>query len=220
MTPPAGGVPRAASAAVMYPPAPPAPRRDFISVTLSLDQSDDGSKTRRRRSCWRVRTAPRPLVSAPHAASGRRRRRWPWEGALVPAALPTGRARRPERGRAPDRADAPPAGSLRKPEVPQLALLRGRERECGHFEPRCVPRGGGRPHAASGQGQVRRGLSPPHALWSRSPRPVCGQKRTRCPFPSSSYLPQCILPRHPAQPVTRREGAAPVQPQWNGRGTF
>ncbi|XP_070286344.1 endoplasmic reticulum mannosyl-oligosaccharide 1,2-alpha-mannosidase isoform X2 [Myotis yumanensis] len=38
----------------MYPPAPPAPRRDFISVTLNLDQRDDGSKTRRRRSCWRA----------------------------------------------------------------------------------------------------------------------------------------------------------------------
>ncbi|XP_066111754.1 endoplasmic reticulum mannosyl-oligosaccharide 1,2-alpha-mannosidase-like [Saccopteryx bilineata] len=37
----------------MYPPVPPAPHRDFISVTLSLDQSDDSSKTRRRRSCWR-----------------------------------------------------------------------------------------------------------------------------------------------------------------------
>ncbi|XP_054440091.1 endoplasmic reticulum mannosyl-oligosaccharide 1,2-alpha-mannosidase [Pteronotus mesoamericanus] len=37
----------------MYPPTPPGPHRDFISVTLSLGQSDDGSKTRRRRSCWR-----------------------------------------------------------------------------------------------------------------------------------------------------------------------
>ncbi|XP_006918189.1 endoplasmic reticulum mannosyl-oligosaccharide 1,2-alpha-mannosidase isoform X4 [Pteropus alecto] len=37
----------------MYPSAPPAPRRDFISVTLSLDQSYDGSKSRQRRSCWR-----------------------------------------------------------------------------------------------------------------------------------------------------------------------
>ncbi|KAM7093670.1 endoplasmic reticulum mannosyl-oligosaccharide 1,2-alpha-mannosidase [Molossus nigricans] len=37
----------------MYPSAPSAPHRDFISVTLSLGQSDDGSKTLRRRSCWR-----------------------------------------------------------------------------------------------------------------------------------------------------------------------
>ncbi|KAF6125620.1 mannosidase alpha class 1B member 1 [Phyllostomus discolor] len=37
----------------MYPPAPPAPHRDFISVTLSLGQGDDGSKAQRRRSCWR-----------------------------------------------------------------------------------------------------------------------------------------------------------------------
>uniref|UniRef100_A0A673VMM7 alpha-1,2-Mannosidase n=1 Tax=Suricata suricatta TaxID=37032 RepID=A0A673VMM7_SURSU len=37
----------------MYPPPPPAPHRDFISVTLSLDQSYDGSKSWRRRSCWR-----------------------------------------------------------------------------------------------------------------------------------------------------------------------
>uniref|UniRef100_A0A8C0SEZ2 alpha-1,2-Mannosidase n=1 Tax=Canis lupus familiaris TaxID=9615 RepID=A0A8C0SEZ2_CANLF len=38
----------------MYPPLPPpAPHRDFISVTLSLGQSYDGSKSWRRRSCWR-----------------------------------------------------------------------------------------------------------------------------------------------------------------------
>ncbi|KAF6327658.1 mannosidase alpha class 1B member 1 [Rhinolophus ferrumequinum] len=37
----------------MYPPAPPAPHRDFISVTLNFGQSYDGSKSRRRRSCWR-----------------------------------------------------------------------------------------------------------------------------------------------------------------------
>ncbi|XP_045326330.1 endoplasmic reticulum mannosyl-oligosaccharide 1,2-alpha-mannosidase-like isoform X5 [Leopardus geoffroyi] len=37
----------------MYPPPPPAPHRDFISVTLSLGQSYDGSKSWRRRSCWR-----------------------------------------------------------------------------------------------------------------------------------------------------------------------
>ncbi|XP_070452117.1 LOW QUALITY PROTEIN: endoplasmic reticulum mannosyl-oligosaccharide 1,2-alpha-mannosidase-like [Equus przewalskii] len=53
LTPPVGGVPRAASAAVMYPPPPPAPPRDFISVTLSPGQGYDGSKSRRRRSCWR-----------------------------------------------------------------------------------------------------------------------------------------------------------------------
>ncbi|XP_039076667.1 endoplasmic reticulum mannosyl-oligosaccharide 1,2-alpha-mannosidase-like [Hyaena hyaena] len=53
LTPPVGGVARAAAAAVMYPPPPPAPHRDFTSVTLSLDQSYDGSKSWRRRSCWR-----------------------------------------------------------------------------------------------------------------------------------------------------------------------
>ncbi|XP_004848847.1 endoplasmic reticulum mannosyl-oligosaccharide 1,2-alpha-mannosidase [Heterocephalus glaber] len=37
----------------MYPPPPPAPHRDFISVTLSLGESYDNSKSRRRRSCWR-----------------------------------------------------------------------------------------------------------------------------------------------------------------------
>ncbi|XP_034506396.1 endoplasmic reticulum mannosyl-oligosaccharide 1,2-alpha-mannosidase-like [Ailuropoda melanoleuca] len=38
----------------MYPTPPPAaPHRDFISVTLSLGQSYDGSKSWRRRSCWR-----------------------------------------------------------------------------------------------------------------------------------------------------------------------
>uniref|UniRef100_F6RF87 alpha-1,2-Mannosidase n=1 Tax=Equus caballus TaxID=9796 RepID=F6RF87_HORSE len=37
----------------MYPPPPPAPPRDFISVTLSPGQGYDGSKSRRRRSCWR-----------------------------------------------------------------------------------------------------------------------------------------------------------------------
>ncbi|XP_055455924.1 endoplasmic reticulum mannosyl-oligosaccharide 1,2-alpha-mannosidase isoform X2 [Psammomys obesus] len=35
------------------PPPPPAPHRDFISVTLSLGESYDNSKSRRRRSCWR-----------------------------------------------------------------------------------------------------------------------------------------------------------------------
>uniref|UniRef100_A0A7N5JZV0 Uncharacterized protein n=1 Tax=Ailuropoda melanoleuca TaxID=9646 RepID=A0A7N5JZV0_AILME len=54
LTPPVGGAARAASAAVMYPTPPPAaPHRDFISVTLSLGQSYDGSKSWRRRSCWR-----------------------------------------------------------------------------------------------------------------------------------------------------------------------
>ncbi|EGW07393.1 Endoplasmic reticulum mannosyl-oligosaccharide 1,2-alpha-mannosidase [Cricetulus griseus] len=38
----------------MYPPPPPAPHRDFISVTLSLGESYDNSKSRRRRSCWRA----------------------------------------------------------------------------------------------------------------------------------------------------------------------
>ncbi|XP_027797266.1 endoplasmic reticulum mannosyl-oligosaccharide 1,2-alpha-mannosidase isoform X3 [Marmota flaviventris] len=37
----------------MYPPPAPAPHRDFISVTLSLGESYDNSKSRRRRSCWR-----------------------------------------------------------------------------------------------------------------------------------------------------------------------
>uniref|UniRef100_A0A8C6QB22 alpha-1,2-Mannosidase n=2 Tax=Nannospalax galili TaxID=1026970 RepID=A0A8C6QB22_NANGA len=37
----------------MYPPPPPAPHRDFISVTLSLGETYDNSKSRRRRSCWR-----------------------------------------------------------------------------------------------------------------------------------------------------------------------
>ncbi|KAG8518622.1 Endoplasmic reticulum mannosyl-oligosaccharide 1,2-alpha-mannosidase [Galemys pyrenaicus] len=37
----------------MYPPPPPAPQRDFISVTLSLGPSYEGSKRWRRRSCWR-----------------------------------------------------------------------------------------------------------------------------------------------------------------------
>ncbi|KAM6183613.1 endoplasmic reticulum mannosyl-oligosaccharide 1,2-alpha-mannosidase [Erethizon dorsatum] len=37
----------------MYPPPPPAPHRDFISVTLSLGESYDNNKSRRRRSCWR-----------------------------------------------------------------------------------------------------------------------------------------------------------------------
>ncbi|XP_064435172.1 endoplasmic reticulum mannosyl-oligosaccharide 1,2-alpha-mannosidase isoform X3 [Mirounga angustirostris] len=37
----------------MYPTPPPAPQRDFISVTLSLGRSYDGSKSWRRRSCWR-----------------------------------------------------------------------------------------------------------------------------------------------------------------------
>ncbi|XP_053413093.1 LOW QUALITY PROTEIN: endoplasmic reticulum mannosyl-oligosaccharide 1,2-alpha-mannosidase [Nycticebus coucang] len=54
LTPPVGRVPRAV-AAVMYPPPPPPPppHRDFISVTLSLGESYDNSKTLRRRSCWR-----------------------------------------------------------------------------------------------------------------------------------------------------------------------
>nr|XP_019612254.1 PREDICTED: endoplasmic reticulum mannosyl-oligosaccharide 1,2-alpha-mannosidase [Rhinolophus sinicus] len=43
----------------MYPPASPAPHRDFISVTLNFGQSYDGSKSRRRRSCWRVRVGSR-----------------------------------------------------------------------------------------------------------------------------------------------------------------
>ncbi|XP_040818860.1 endoplasmic reticulum mannosyl-oligosaccharide 1,2-alpha-mannosidase [Ochotona curzoniae] len=37
----------------MYPPPPPAPPRDFISVTLSLGDRYDNSKGWRRRSCWR-----------------------------------------------------------------------------------------------------------------------------------------------------------------------
>ncbi|XP_069915555.1 endoplasmic reticulum mannosyl-oligosaccharide 1,2-alpha-mannosidase isoform X2 [Oryctolagus cuniculus] len=37
----------------MYPPPPPAPHRDFISVTLSLGESYDNRKGWRRRSCWR-----------------------------------------------------------------------------------------------------------------------------------------------------------------------
>ncbi|XP_058999187.1 endoplasmic reticulum mannosyl-oligosaccharide 1,2-alpha-mannosidase-like isoform X2 [Mustela lutreola] len=37
----------------MYPPPPPAPHRDFVSVTLSAGRTYDGSKSRRRRSCWR-----------------------------------------------------------------------------------------------------------------------------------------------------------------------
>ncbi|XP_012884791.1 PREDICTED: endoplasmic reticulum mannosyl-oligosaccharide 1,2-alpha-mannosidase [Dipodomys ordii] len=37
----------------MYPPPPPAPHQDFISVTLSLGESYDNNKSRRRRSCWR-----------------------------------------------------------------------------------------------------------------------------------------------------------------------
>lgn len=57
LTPPASEV-SWASLAVMYPPPPPAPHRDFISVTLSLGESYDNSKSRRRRSCWRVRRGP------------------------------------------------------------------------------------------------------------------------------------------------------------------
>lgn len=54
LTPPASEV-FWAGFAVMYPPPapPPAPHRDFISVTLSLGESYDNSKSRRRRSCWR-----------------------------------------------------------------------------------------------------------------------------------------------------------------------
>ncbi|XP_047556571.1 endoplasmic reticulum mannosyl-oligosaccharide 1,2-alpha-mannosidase isoform X1 [Lutra lutra] len=39
----------------MYPPPPPPPppRRDFVSVTLSAGRTYDGSKSWRRRSCWR-----------------------------------------------------------------------------------------------------------------------------------------------------------------------
>uniref|UniRef100_A0A8C7ENL5 alpha-1,2-Mannosidase n=1 Tax=Neovison vison TaxID=452646 RepID=A0A8C7ENL5_NEOVI len=39
----------------MYPPPPPpaAPPRDFVSVTLSAGRTYDGSKSWRRRSCWR-----------------------------------------------------------------------------------------------------------------------------------------------------------------------
>lgn len=57
LTPPASEV-SWVSFAVMYPPPPPAPHRDFISVTLSLGESYDNSKSRRRRSCWRVRRGP------------------------------------------------------------------------------------------------------------------------------------------------------------------
>lgn len=54
LTTPWGEAPRPA-AAVMYPPPPLPPRRDFISVTLSPGRSYDGGQGLRRRSFWRVR---------------------------------------------------------------------------------------------------------------------------------------------------------------------
>lgn len=79
LTPPASEV-SWASFAVMYPPPPPAPHRDFISVTLSLGESYDNSKSRRRRSCWRVRRGPgrgRPAGAGVQLESG------PWRPGLL-----------------------------------------------------------------------------------------------------------------------------------------
>lgn len=51
----------------MYPVPPPAPQRDFISVTLSLGRGPEDGKGWRRRSCWRVRVAAGSPVPQPNS---------------------------------------------------------------------------------------------------------------------------------------------------------
>nr|KAF6280306.1 hypothetical protein mPipKuh1_010226 [Pipistrellus kuhlii] len=90
------------------------------------------------------------------------------------------------------------------------ALLRGREQECGHFEPRCVPGGLGVPTGPVWQGEVH---------WSGSPRPCADRSALDVHLPPRPTCPSAFWPRHPVQPVTGHQEAAPKQPQWNGPGT-
>ncbi|XP_036162800.1 endoplasmic reticulum mannosyl-oligosaccharide 1,2-alpha-mannosidase isoform X2 [Myotis myotis] len=121
----------------MYPPAPPAPRRDFISVTLSLDQRDDGSKTRRRRSCWRAwkqlsRLQRNAILSA--LAFLLSCGLLSYLSAADPWTAPNGRPAEEQKGRpahppvlpAPRKADADPGqGPRLPPQKPQRHVRRG-----------------------------------------------------------------------------------------------